>query len=148
MGKSHKSVSISEKHASAQKKSGRLSHVVVFGGDMVSTDPEYVHIADRRKSTRTGHGHVYVLNVNERVWTRVETTSAELMQTPESTSAAIASLGSQHSVLSDSAVPSWRSLHTGVCYRSLIDGTERFVMMGGSEEHVSIFSSGRPAGLY
>lgn len=64
--------------------------------------------------------HVYVLDVDARRWERVATSGQ---------------------------VPCWRSLHTGVAYTSLADGSERFVIMGGCEEHLRIFTGGKPASM-
>merc|ERR1711953_1112053 len=35
--------------------------------------------------------------------------------------------------------PCWRSLHIGVTYTSLADGSERLIVMGGYQEHIKIF---------
>jgi len=100
-------------HSAGAFAQGR--RVVVFGGDLPQQDPEFVRIGDRAYAS-----HVYVLDVEERLWQRVATRGQ---------------------------VPSWRSLHTGVAYTSLSDGSERFVVMGGCEEHLKVFSGGRPASM-
>lgn len=52
---------------------------------------------------------VYLLDVDARRWDRIVTSGN---------------------------IPCWRSLHKGVCYTSLSDGEERFVIMGGSMTRV------------
>jgi len=89
--------------------------VVVFGGDMGQDDPEFAHIADRAAAR-----HVYLLDVDRRLWERVAT---------------------------GGAVPVWRSLHAGVTHVSLTDASERFVVMGGCVEHVRLHGYGQPADM-
>lgn len=98
-------------HAAGSFGKGR--RVVVFGGDIMASDPEYTHIGDRAFAA-----HVYILELDQKHWCRVTTRGQ---------------------------FPKWRSLHTGVSYSSLRDGSEWFVIMGGCEEHLRIFESGRPA---
>jgi hypothetical protein len=89
--------------------------VVVFGGDIPTSDPEFARIGDRMHAA-----HVYLLDVEMRVWHRVETSGD---------------------------VPSWRSLHASASYTSLSDGSERFIIMGGCEKHLPIFGGGVPASM-
>lgn len=88
------------------------SRVVVFGGDMPESDPEFEHIRERRAA------HVYVLELEQRAWARVPTSGS---------------------------VPTWRSLHVAVTHTSLVDGREQLVVLGGTEEHTEVFSSGPAA---
>merc|ERR1712012_175337 len=50
-------------------------------------------------------------------------------------------------VATQGRVPAWRSLHTGVTYTSLVDGSEHFIIMGGCEEHLKVFTAGKPADM-
>mmetsp|Transcript_40003 Transcript_40003/g.110125 ORF Transcript_40003/g.110125 Transcript_40003/m.110125 type:complete len:550 (+) Transcript_40003:75-1724(+) len=59
-------------------------------------------------------GCVYVLDVDRLMWERVATSGS---------------------------APTWRSLHTGFTHLDISSHSERLVILGGSEEHVPIFSS-------
>mmetsp|Transcript_35690 Transcript_35690/g.74947 ORF Transcript_35690/g.74947 Transcript_35690/m.74947 type:complete len:331 (+) Transcript_35690:363-1355(+) len=76
---------------------------------MSEEDDEFEQIRDRRRV-----GHVYVLSVEERFWSRVSTSGA---------------------------CPSWRSLHVAVAYKEAADATEHLLVLGGSERHIPAFSS-------
>ena len=62
--------------------------------------------------------YVYILSVDLQQWDRVQT---------------------------DGQVPSWRSLHTAVTFTSFENSCEHLVTMGGCEERLEIFHSGKPA---
>lgn len=94
----------------------RGSKVVVFGGDMQESDPEYEHIRERSAAA-----HVYVLDVEKREWARVQTSGHH---------------------------PAWRSLHVCATHKSLVDDSEQLLVLGGSDEHVALFSGGDPAPLH
>lgn len=89
--------------------------VVVFGGDMVPSDPEFERISERARAA-----HVYILDVEARCWERVATTGH---------------------------VPIWRSLHKGVTYTSLADGSDRLVILGGCVSHVALHGQGTLADM-
>eukprot|EP00928_Gymnodinium_smaydae_P035340 TRINITY_DN24888_c0_g2_i2.p1 TRINITY_DN24888_c0_g2~~TRINITY_DN24888_c0_g2_i2.p1 ORF type:complete len:262 (-),score=11.32 TRINITY_DN24888_c0_g2_i2:219-923(-) len=63
---------------------------------------------------------VYILDVDTLYWSRVHTKGH---------------------------IPSWRSLHTGIMYNSVADGSERFVIFGGCTEHLRIFTHGKPSDM-
>ncbi|KAH8075679.1 hypothetical protein JL721_1693 [Aureococcus anophagefferens] len=88
------------------------SKVVVFGGDVPPSDPEFRE--DRRHCA-----FVYVLDLaaSPPTWTR-RATSGD--------------------------VPTWRSLHVACSHAALADGSERLVVLGGTEEHTAVFTSGPP----
>lgn len=85
--------------------------VVMFGGDMPESDREFRHVMNRSEPP----SHVYVLDIESKVWQRVST------------------LG---------ALPTWRSLHVGVTYRSIVDYRERLVIVGGCANHIQVFETG------
>lgn len=96
------------------------SSVVLFGGDVSEEDPEFEALEDRHVV-----GHVYVLAVAARVWSRVATSGD---------------------------APSWRSLHVAVVVPPSVtlggscpSAGERLVVVGGTEEHTAPFSMGGPA---
>eukprot|EP00747_Dinoflagellata_sp_TGD_P169038 gnl/TRDRNA2_/TRDRNA2_196888_c0_seq1.p1 gnl/TRDRNA2_/TRDRNA2_196888_c0~~gnl/TRDRNA2_/TRDRNA2_196888_c0_seq1.p1 ORF type:complete len:730 (+),score=115.37 gnl/TRDRNA2_/TRDRNA2_196888_c0_seq1:45-2234(+) len=69
---------------------------------------------------REAAGHIYILDLEARRWQRVSTSGQ---------------------------IPCWRSLHKGVTYTSLADGSERLVIMGGSVEHVKLHGQGTLASM-
>ena len=88
------------------------SKVVVFGGDVPPSDPEF-------REDRRDCAFVYVLDLaaSPPTWTR-RATSGD--------------------------VPTWRSLHVACSHAALADGSERLVVLGGTEEHTAVFTSGPP----
>lgn len=84
--------------------------VVIFGGDIPEHDNEYSFISNRMEVS-----HVYVLDVELKIWSRVVTSGD---------------------------MPSWRSLHVGVTYCSIVDNRERLVVVGGTSDHIQVFESG------
>ena len=121
------------------------ARVVVFGGDMERDDAQFGYIADRSTAAI-----VFLLNVSEREWARVNT----------------------HGGVGRS-LPSWRSLHVAVSFAgaaldvaaagtngravtgasvqgsssSAVSSADCLLILGGSSAHVRPFSSGTPAPL-
>lgn len=96
------------------------TRVVVFGGDMPRTDPEFEHIADR-----SGAHHVYVLDVAARHWDRVSTRASPAATMP-------------------TVVPAWRSLHVGLTCQPFGETDPKLLVLGGSDEHVQPFCAPLP----
>ena len=71
------------------------------------------HIEDRQSAAL-----VYVLDVQERSWSRVVTSGS---------------------------VPSWRSLHIAKAFRPPSGGPDSLIILGGSDKHIQPFSSDAPA---
>lgn len=42
-------------------------------------------------------------------------------------------------------IPSWRSLHVGLSFAPFGGGSEKLIVLGGTDEHTKCFSSGAPA---
>eukprot|EP00927_Polykrikos_kofoidii_P078893 TRINITY_DN75693_c0_g1_i1.p1 TRINITY_DN75693_c0_g1~~TRINITY_DN75693_c0_g1_i1.p1 ORF type:complete len:572 (-),score=43.61 TRINITY_DN75693_c0_g1_i1:150-1865(-) len=80
-----------------------------------------MHPYDREfVSDRRSIRHVYVLDVDSRTWEKVAT---------------------------QGVVPVWRSLHSGIVCHSSIGGNDRFIVVGGSEEHTRIFGGANPVAM-
>jgi len=92
------------------------ARVIVFGGDFQPDDVEFESIRNRDPSAAA---FVYVLDLSQRIWSRVTTSGA---------------------------VPSWRSFHVGTTYSGLdLEKNEQFVMFGGTGAHCDPLSADNAA---